>query len=149
MMGYNNNQGYHQKYARTAVESEIEGATPHRLVQMLMEGVLEKIATAKGYMMRRQFETTSRHINWAISIVNGLRTSLNKEAGGDLARNLDELYDYMSRRLVQANINADPAMLDEVAALMAEVKSGWNQVPALLERDMRKETTGVSADAVR
>jgi flagellar biosynthetic protein FliS len=65
-----------QQYGKVAVGSEVNFASPHRLVQMLMEGALEKIAIAKGHMARREYEAKGKHINWAISIINGLRGSL-------------------------------------------------------------------------
>lgn len=146
-MSYGNSRDLLQQYSRTAVESEIEGASPHRLVQMLMEGALEKIATAKGHMLRREHTAKGRQINWAVSIINGLRMSLNKEAGGELAGNLDALYDYMVRRLMKAHADNDPAGLDEVGGLIIEIKSGWDGVPAILAREQRATQRGPAANA--
>ena len=117
------------RYAQVAGSAEVAYASPHRLVQMLMEAALDKIAIATGQAARRDFEAKGRSINWAISIINGLRGSLNLEAGGDVARNLDDLYDYMLRRLLDANAASDPAILQEVAGLLGEVKAGWDAIP--------------------
>lgn len=125
------------KYSQTAIDSGVDGATPHRLVQLMMEGVLDKVALAKGYMARHDFEAQGRHINWAISLVNGLRMSLNKQDGGEIAENLDSLYDYMVRRLLQAHAEGKADLLDEVTSLMREVKSGWDAVPEALEREAK------------
>lgn len=146
-MSYDNVRSPLKKYSQTAVESGIENATPHRLVQMLMEGALEKIATAKGHMIRHQFEAKGRQVNWAVSIINGLRMSLNKEDGGELVRNLDNLYDYLVRRLMTANRDNDPGILDEVASLIGEIKTGWDAIPAILERERPKETAEMATGA--
>ena len=117
------------KYGKVAAESEAAYANPHRLVQMLMEGALDKVATAKGCIERNDLEGKSRQITWAMSIINGLRTSLDMEAGGAIAVNLDDLYDYMIRRLVDASAQNDPAALSEVIDLMLEIKGAWDAMP--------------------
>lgn len=104
-------------------------ASPHRLVQMLMEGFLEKIAFAKGNIKREEIAKKGENIGRAITIVCGLQAALNKEAGGELAQNLNDLYDYMSYRLVIANSQNDESILDEVAGLMEEIKKGWDGMP--------------------
>jgi flagellar secretion chaperone FliS len=118
-----------QQYGKVAVGSEVAFASPHRLVQMLMEGALEKIATAKGHMIRKEYEAKGGHINWAISIIDGLRGSLNMEEGGAMANNLDSLYAYMVRRLAESNVSNDVEALDEVTSLLLEIKSAWDAIP--------------------
>ncbi len=117
------------QYGKTGTQSVVEAADPHRLIQMLMEGALDKIAIARGAMDRNDFAVKGEHIGWAVSIINGLRGSLDKEAGGEMAENLDALYEYMGRRLMEANSSNDPAMLDEVSGLLREIKSGWDAIP--------------------
>jgi flagellar protein FliS len=119
-----------QQYRQNYIHGGAESASPHRLVQMLMEGALEKIRDSKGYMANNQVAKKGETISWAISIIDGLRSCLNIEAGGDFARNLSALYDYMEKRLLEANVKNDMAMLDEVAQLMIQVKSGWDAIPA-------------------
>ena len=118
-----------QHYNRVGVASGVEDANPHRLVQMLMDGALEKMATAKGYMERGDVSKKGAHISWAISIIEGLRSSLDLSSGGELAQNLDDLYEYMTRRLTHANIDNNMDMIDEVISLMRSVKSAWDQIP--------------------
>jgi len=118
-----------KQYKQVSVQSGIMDASPHRLIQMLMEGALERIAQAKGYMMNRNIAAKGEYIGKAIDIIGGLQSSLNKDAGGELADNLGRLYDYMTRRLVDANLKNDPKILDEVANLMTEVKLGWDNIP--------------------
>lgn len=117
------------QYGKVAAESEVAYASPHRLVQMLMEGVLDKLATAKGQIHRGDFEGKSKHITWAITIINGLRGSLDMEAGGEIAVNLDDLYSYMTRRLIDANVKNSVEALDEVSGLMLEIKGAWDAMP--------------------
>jgi len=117
-------------YGRSAVESEVNFASPHRIIQMLMEGALSKIATAKGCIARNDIAEKSRQITWGMNIIQGLRTSLDAQKGGEVAANLDSLYEYMGRRLLEANVNNDVAVLDEVSSLLMEVKAGWDNIPA-------------------
>lgn len=118
-----------KQYRHNHIQGGIETASPHRLVQMLMEGALEKLIAAKGFMAKNEIAKKGEHISWTISIIDSLRSSLNVEVGGDFAQNLLDLYNYMERRLLEANINNDPAMLDEVAQLIIEIKSGWDAIP--------------------
>ncbi|WP_041367162.1 flagellar export chaperone FliS [Methylophaga frappieri] len=119
-----------QQYRQNHIHGGVETATPHRLVQMLMEGVLEKLLAAKGFMASGQVAKKGEHISWAISIIDSLRACLNTEVGGDVAINLGRLYDYMEARLLEANLKNDATMIDEVASLMIEIKSGWDAIPA-------------------
>ena len=116
-------------YGKGALHTEVQIASRHRLIQMLMEGVLEKIAYAKGDIERNNFQDKGKNIGWAISIINGLRSSLDTDKGGEIARNLDDLYDYMTRCLSEANVHADIDKLGEVTALMLEIKGAWDVIP--------------------
>lgn len=116
------------QYSQNAVETAIESASPHRLIQMLMEGALGKIAAAKGYMERNEIRAKGDQIGSAISILEGLKTSLDHDKGGEIARNLEDLYVYMERRLIEANRENDPALLDEVSDLLREVKEAWDAI---------------------
>lgn len=128
-MTYGKKRSGAAQYGKVATESEAAYANPHRLVQMLMEGVLDKVATAKGCIERNDLEGKSRQITWAMSIINGLRTSLDMEAGGAIAVNLDDLYDYMVRRLIDASAQNDAGALSEVIDLMLEIKGAWDAMP--------------------
>ena len=121
------------EYKKAGVHAEVMDADPHRLIQMLMEGALERIAIAKGAMQQKNVALKGDRISSAISIVEGLRASLNMEAGGDISANLESMYEYMTRRLMEANLKDDVEMLDEVADLMRKIKSGWDEVPNNLE----------------
>lgn len=118
-----------QAYGSTAVYGGVESASPHRLVQMLMEGALQKMLTARLAMQQENIASKGENISWAISIIDGLRDGLDIEKGGDIAANLDDLYLYMGRRLLEANLHTDIARLDEVIGLLREIKSAWDAVP--------------------
>jgi len=127
-MSYPNPRSAVQQYNSVGAQSASVETSPYRLVQMLMEGALDKIAMAKGYMSRGEVAEKGRSISVAISIISGLRASLDKSTGGEIAENLDNLYDYMERRLLQANMENDTAKVDEVGRLMIEIKSGWDGI---------------------
>lgn len=117
-----------QNYASVKVHSGVESATPHRLIQMLFEGALERIAQAKGAMTQNQIARKGELISKAVAIVGGLQGSLNDKEGGMLAANLDGLYDYIIRRLSQANYENNPEYLDECGRLLGEIKSAWDAI---------------------
>jgi flagellar protein FliS len=117
-----------QSYASVKVHSSVETASPHRLIQMLFEGALERIAQAKGAMLQNQIARKGELIGKATAIVGGLQGSLNDKEGGSLAANLDGLYDYIIRRLSQANFENNPDYLDECGRLLGEVKSAWDAI---------------------
>lgn len=127
-MSYTGTHAGLQQYRQVNTHARVESASPHRLIQMLMQGALDRIATARGAMERGEIAAKGEQISWAISIVGGLRSSLDLEAGGDLAGNLHDLYDYMERQLLQANIRNEVALLDEVSGLIREIKSAWDAV---------------------
>ncbi len=117
-------------YNQVGTHSEILEASPHRIIQLLMEGALGKIAAAQGFMKNKDVANKGRNISLAISIIDGLKMSLDKNVGGEIAENLDALYEYMNNKLFEANTKDDPACLEEVAGLMREIKSGWDSIPA-------------------
>jgi len=128
-MSFSGKQSGMQQYKKMSVQGGVDSATPHRLIQMLMEGALEKIATAKFHMEKNEIARKGENISLAISIIDGLRVSLDKSTGGEIAQNLDDLYEYMGRILLQANLKNDVAKLDEVSGLLNEIKSAWDAIP--------------------
>jgi len=117
------------QYNQVASEAETGYASQHRLVQMLMEGVLARIATAKGQIERKDLAGKSSSISSAMAIINALKSSLDLNAGGEIAANLDDLYGYMFNRLVDANAQNEVQALIEVSSLMTEIKTGWDAMP--------------------
>jgi flagellar protein FliS len=117
-----------QNYSSVKTQTNVLDASPHRLIQMLFEGALERIAQAKGAMLQNQVARKGELITKAVNIVGGLQGSLNDKEGGQLAANLDSLYDYIIRRLSRANYENDPAILDECGRLLGELKAGWDAI---------------------
>ena len=116
------------EYRKVGVQSGVESASPHKLIQMLIDGAIEKVQLARGYMERHEIAKKCETVSWAMAIIDGLRSSLDLSAGGDIAANLDALYDYMLRRLLDGNLDNDPAALDEVGKLLNELREGWNGI---------------------
>ncbi|MCY1280282.1 Flagellar secretion chaperone FliS [compost metagenome] len=117
-----------RQYQNVNTNVMVADASPHRLIQMLMEGSLSRLAQARGALERGQLASKGELIGKAISIVGGLRGALDMERGGEVAVNLDRLYEYMGNRLVEANARDDSAILDEVSQLMRTIKSGWDAI---------------------
>ncbi|AVF56318.1 Flagellar protein FliS [Pseudomonas sp. URMO17WK12:I11] len=119
-----------RQYQKVNSHAQISEATPHRLVQLLMEGALDRMAQAKGAISRGDVAQKGVMLGKAVDIIGGLREGLDKDkaADPDELDRLDSLYEYMARRLTQANLHSDPEIIDEVARLMITVKSGWDAI---------------------
>ena len=115
-------------YKTTSLDAELAVADPHRVIQMLMQGVLERLAQAKGAIERRDFSGKSTAISKAMAIINGLQDSLDLSYG-QIPQDLYALYDYMKDRLMDASKNMDCEAIDEVANLMITIKSAWDNIP--------------------
>jgi flagellar protein FliS len=124
-----------RQYQKVNSQAQTAVATPHRLVQMLMEAGLDRIAQAKGAIERKDTPAKGVLIGKAIEIVGGLREGLDMEKQAQALAHVDNLYVYMMKRLAQANIKSDLKILDEVSGLLTTVKEGWDaigdQPPAL------------------
>ncbi|WP_431820770.1 flagellar export chaperone FliS [Burkholderia sp. F1] len=113
-------------YARVGVETGVMGASPHRLIAMLYQGARQAIALARMHLQQGNIAARGEAIGKAIRIVeSGLQTSLNRDAGGDIAVRLDALYSYIGKRLLQANMQGSEAMLVEVDGLLATLEEAW------------------------
>ena len=119
-------------YGKAGVEMSVETADPHQLVLMLFDGAMLSIAAASVHMRHNEAHEIAlkgEAISKAINIIcNGLKASLDMDSGGELAVKLAALYDYMCARLLHANVHNQPAALDEVSHLLAELKSAWAQI---------------------
>lgn len=117
-----------RQYQQVGVKAQVTEADPHRLIQMLMQGGLDRIAQAKGAMEREAFAEKGVLIGKAISIIGGLRDALDQDVGGELAANLDRLYEFMTMRLFEASRHNDVDKLNEVGKLLGEIKQAWDQI---------------------
>jgi flagellar protein FliS len=123
------NQAALSQYRSVGVQGGITDANPHQLISMLLGGALDRIAAAKGAMQRGDIGRRGELLSSAIAIVDGLRASLDHSSGGEIAGNLASLYDYMEQRLVEANVSGEAQLLDEVSALLTDIRAGWEGIP--------------------
>jgi flagellar protein FliS len=116
-------------YAKVGVETGVLAASPHKLIVMLFEGAMVAVSTAARQMEAGDIAGKGKSISKAITIIeNGLRASLDRKAGGEIAANLESLYDYMAARLLLANRDNDAALLEEVNRLLGELKGAWDAI---------------------
>ena len=113
-------------YASVGLETGVSSASPHKLIVMLFDGALTTLSIALTEMHARNIAAKGRAISKAIRIIEeGLRASLDKSAGGELAGNLDSLYEFISGRLVQANLENKPEYIAEAQRLLGELRGAW------------------------
>ncbi len=116
-------------YQRIGVETGVESADPHKLILMLFEGAQEALARTRIHMQNNDISEKGQMISKAIMIIDhGLKASLDMNVGGDLAIKLQALYDYMTHRLLMANIQNNIEILNEVNKLLSELYSAWKEI---------------------
>ena len=124
-------------YGDVMVESGVSEADQTQLIQMLLDGLIESLTFAKGHINRKAIAEKSLHITRATRIVLGLQSALDYEKGGDIAKNLNELYGYVTRRLIHINVNNDIEALREIRGLIAQIREAWILVPSLTKPKLR------------
>ena len=118
-----------KSYNEIGIETGVRAADPHKLILMLFEGVLLALADAKRQMLQRETAAKGQSLSKAIMIIeSGLKASLDVKAGGELGERLAALYDYMSDRLLRANLHNRPELIDEVSRLLSELRGAWEQI---------------------
>lgn len=127
-------------YANIEVESAVLSASPYQLVNMLFDGALSALKRAQILMDQGDTTGKGQAISKAINIIsNGLQSGLDYNANKELCTNLDNLYDYMTRRLLQANLHNDSAALVEVHSLLNNISDAWKEI-ALHSTKANQET---------
>ena len=116
-------------YRKVSLDSEIAVASPHRIIQMMFAGALERLAQSRFAIERRDLQNKSLYIGKAIGLINGLNNSLNMDAGGEIASNLSNLYDFMLLKITEANVNNDVKAIDDVTDVLRIIKEGWDAIP--------------------
>ncbi|CNI29156.1 MULTISPECIES: flagellar export chaperone FliS [Yersinia] len=123
------NRSGSQTYAQVGLESGVMSASPHQLIVMLFDGAQSALVRARILMTQGDIPAKGAEISKAINIINnGLSAGIDIEKGGELAENLSALYDYMSRRLLHANLYNDEQAIDEVASLLENIADAWRQI---------------------
>jgi flagellar protein FliS len=129
-------------YAKVGMETGVVAASPHKLIVMLFDGALVALNGALQSMRTGNIGEKGKSISKAIMIIDsGLRAALDKKAGGEIAEGLDALYEYMSARLLTANLNNDATILEEVQRLLTELRDAWNAIadtPAVIGKPIPK-----------
>lgn len=123
-------RGSLKSYRKVSLESEISVASPHRIIQLMFNGALERIAQSRYAIEQGDQVAKGVYISKAVGIITGLSSSLNMDAGGEIAKNLNSLYDFMLRRISEANLNNDVQALDDVAVILRDIKEAWDAIPA-------------------
>ncbi len=118
-----------QSYRKVSLDNEIAVASPHRIIQMMFEGALQRIAQSRYAIENADLATKGVNIGKAIGIINGLNSSLNMDSGGEMVDNVSQLYDFMLRRLSEANMNNEVQALDDVTEILKTIKEGWDAIP--------------------
>ncbi len=117
-----------RQYQQVKTTSAVVTSDGYRLVQLLLEGALDRLAMAKGHMERGELAEKGERLGRVLDILTQLRGSLDMERGGEIARNLRDLYDYMEAVLIRANLDNSSERLDEICDLLREIKTGWDDV---------------------
>lgn len=118
-------------YAQVGVETGVGSASPHKLVLMLYDGAIVALSSAKRHLAENDIAAKGQDLSKAIEIIsNGLCASLDIKAGGELAERLYSLYDYMTIRLLHANLHNDLPAIEEVSRLLGELRSAWEEIAA-------------------
>lgn len=115
-------------YLNARATSSVHGASSHKLITLLFESCQENLAIAKGAMQRKHIKQKAEAIKKALDIIVELQAVLDFEKGGQIARNLDDLYTFCTNRLAMANAVNDDSMIDEVSLVISEIKAGWLQI---------------------
>lgn len=123
-------------YKKTNLEAELSVADPHRVIQMMYEGLIERLSQAKGAIMRHDYEYKSDRISKAVGIINGLQSALDNRSNPELGQRMFALYDYMKELLTKASVSLDTAPIDEVINLILPIKQAWDQIP----QDIKEKT---------
>lgn len=123
-----NYQAAAQSYNQVKTQSGVNDASPHKLIDMLYDGLLERISQAKGAMQHNNVELKGKKINGAINILGGLRENLDHAQAGEISENLDTLYIYVQTILAKAHSSNDIALLDEAGLLIKNVADAWKKI---------------------
>ncbi|KTD09523.1 flagellar export chaperone FliS [Legionella jamestowniensis] len=124
-----------EQYKSIELQTRIDTASPHELIHLLLQGARSHIATAQGNIQRNQISEKGEHISKSISIIEGLRSSLDHENGGEIAANLDRLYEYIQRILLKANLDNDVNLLTQANTLLAEIHQAWQDIREKIDKE--------------
>ena len=119
-----------RSYRNVTAYGNLAEASPYQVVQLMLDAVLSRVAEATGHIERGEVAAKGEKIGKALGIIEALVLGLDREQGGDVAQNLERLYDYVSRTLLKANLENRGDLLKEVSSLLREIKLGWDGIAA-------------------
>ncbi|MBF8999484.1 MULTISPECIES: flagellar export chaperone FliS [Vibrio] len=122
-------RGSLQAYKKVSVDSQLSAASPHKVVQMLMAGAIERLIQGKAAMQQGNIPVKGERLGKALDIIISLRGCLSMDDGGDIAKNLDQLYEFMIGQITTANQQNIAEPIDDVIDIVREIKSAWDQIP--------------------
>ncbi|MGO2353262.1 MAG: flagellar export chaperone FliS [Marinomonas foliarum] len=137
-----------QAYKKDSIKSDLASADPHRVIQLLLQGAIERLALGKGCIERADWAGKAAAFTRAIEIINALRDSLDRDANPELVDNLEGLYDYMTVRINEASVSKDCAIIDQVIALLLQIKGAWDQISEADKQDAYNRESEIRAGAV-
>lgn len=115
-------------YKNNSLQADMSVADPHRVIQLMLQGLLERLAQTKGAIDRKDYEAKSLSVSKAMALLNGLQDSLDLSYG-KIPEDLFALYDYMKNRLLDSSRDMDKEPIDEIMGLVNTIKSAWDQIP--------------------
>ncbi|MGB4046321.1 MAG: flagellar export chaperone FliS [Halanaerobiales bacterium] len=127
-------------------DAQYSTASPEQLMLMLYEGAIKFARQAQEEMREKNIEGANNKLKKTGDIISELMVSLDMEQGGEIARNLYNLYDYMNRRLIQANIRKDPGLVDEVITLLTSLKESWEEVIGRARNQVLQNAGGLNLE---
>lgn len=116
-------------YKQIDTFGNVASADRHKLIEMLLTGAIDALVNAKSGINAGAVATKCEAISKALAILDGLRLALDKAQGGEIAMNLDQLYEYMQNQLLVANLKDDASTIDEVIALIKIIREAWLAIP--------------------
>ncbi|MGH8157250.1 MAG: flagellar export chaperone FliS [Rhodanobacter sp.] len=127
-MSYGHMRNASAIYQQNSIRGSVEGADAHQLISMLLDGAIDRISQARGYMVHGNVAAKGSSISRAVAIVGELREGLDHKVDPALGQRLDSLYEYVTRRLLYAQLNDDTAALDESVRLLTPIRDGWQAI---------------------
>lgn len=122
------------QYKSIELKTRVDAANPHELINLLLQGARNHIATAQGNLVRKQIREKGEHISKALSIIEGLKSSLNQEQGGEIAVNLLKIYEYIETLLLKANLHNNEELLVQANSLIAQIHESWQAISPTKEQ---------------
>jgi flagellar protein FliS len=119
---------YLNQYRTVGAHGNLAEASPYQVVKVMLDALLSRIAEASGHIERGESQAKGEKIGKALGLIEALTLGLDKERGGELALNLERLYDYASRTLLKAQLESRVDLLKEVSGLLREIKLGWDGI---------------------